>query len=166
MRSNPGFRAHGINKKSGSLGLKNRFSSRFPVFTVRPPGPIRSGSKNHDVHLTRRLAQPAPYSTHYNSIRQFRWSDAGPELQNLTSMVRFWFPSKLVQPDPSKERTTSCNFKLSNEFSSTIWQISVTKTPNPVILDTIWGEKHRIWRNLYQIRLDRTGSWTDQERSR
>ena len=32
---------HGINKKSGSLGLKNRFSSRFPVFTVRPPGPVR-----------------------------------------------------------------------------------------------------------------------------
>ena len=32
---------HGINKKSGSLGLKNQFSSRFPVFTVRPPGPVR-----------------------------------------------------------------------------------------------------------------------------
>ena len=32
---------HGINKKSGSLGLKNQFSSRFPVFTVRPPYPAR-----------------------------------------------------------------------------------------------------------------------------
>ena len=32
---------HGINKKSSSLSLKNRFSSRFPVFTVRPPGLVR-----------------------------------------------------------------------------------------------------------------------------
>ena len=39
----PVLKIHGINKKSGSLGLKNRFSSRFPVFTVRPPGPVRSG---------------------------------------------------------------------------------------------------------------------------
>ena len=37
----PVLTVHGINKKSGSLGLKNRFSSRFPVFTVRPPGPVR-----------------------------------------------------------------------------------------------------------------------------
>ena len=28
---------HRINKKSGSLGLKNQFSSQFAVFTVRPP---------------------------------------------------------------------------------------------------------------------------------
>ena len=34
----PVLAVHGIKKKSGSLGLKNRFSSRFPVFTVRPPG--------------------------------------------------------------------------------------------------------------------------------
>ena len=27
------------------------------------------------------------------------------------------------------------------------------------------GKKHRIWRNLYQIRLDHTGSWTNRERS-
>ena len=32
---------HGINKKSGSLGLKNQFSSQFSVFTVRPPDPVR-----------------------------------------------------------------------------------------------------------------------------
>ena len=37
----PVLTVHGINKKSGSLGLKNRFSSRFPVFTIRPPGPVR-----------------------------------------------------------------------------------------------------------------------------
>ena len=37
----PVLTVHGINKKSGSLGLKNRFSSRFPIFTVRPPGPVR-----------------------------------------------------------------------------------------------------------------------------
>ena len=37
----PVLTVHGINKKSGSLGLKNRFSSWFPVFTVRPPGPVR-----------------------------------------------------------------------------------------------------------------------------
>ena len=43
----PVLTVHGINKKSGSLGLKNRFSSRFPIFTVRPPGPVRSGSENH-----------------------------------------------------------------------------------------------------------------------
>ena len=36
----------------------------------------------------------------------------------------------------------------------------------PAILGTIWGKKHRIWRNFCQIRLDRTGSWTDRERSR
>ena len=34
---------HGINKKSGSLGLKNRFSSRF----LRSDLPIRSDSENH-----------------------------------------------------------------------------------------------------------------------
>ena len=40
----PVLGVHGINEKSGFLGLKNRFSSRFPVFTVRPPGPTsRSG---------------------------------------------------------------------------------------------------------------------------
>ena len=38
---------HGINKKSRSLGLKNRFSSQFLVFMVRPLGPVRSGSKNY-----------------------------------------------------------------------------------------------------------------------
>ena len=37
---NPVLMVHRINKKSGSLGLKNRFSSWFPVFTVRPPDPI------------------------------------------------------------------------------------------------------------------------------
>ena len=31
---------HEINKKSGSLGLKNRFSSQFSIFMVRPPGSI------------------------------------------------------------------------------------------------------------------------------
>ena len=31
---------HGINKKSSSLGLKNRFLSRFPVFTIRPLGQV------------------------------------------------------------------------------------------------------------------------------
>ena len=37
----PVLAVHGINKKSGSLGLKNRFSSRFSVFMVRPPGPVQ-----------------------------------------------------------------------------------------------------------------------------
>ena len=37
----PVLAVHEINKKSGSLGLKNRFSSRFPVYTVRPPGPVQ-----------------------------------------------------------------------------------------------------------------------------
>ena len=32
---------HRINKKSSSLDLKNRFLSRFPVFTVWPPSPVR-----------------------------------------------------------------------------------------------------------------------------
>ena len=37
----PVLGVHEINKKSGSLCLKNRFSFQFPVFTVRPPGPVR-----------------------------------------------------------------------------------------------------------------------------
>ena len=37
----PVLTVYEINKKSGYLGLKNRFSSRFLVFTVRPPGPVR-----------------------------------------------------------------------------------------------------------------------------
>ena len=37
----PVLTVHRINKKFGSLGLKNWFSSRFSVFTVRPPGPVR-----------------------------------------------------------------------------------------------------------------------------
>ena len=38
----PVLGVHVINKKSGSLNLKNRFSFRFPIFTVRPlsPGPV------------------------------------------------------------------------------------------------------------------------------
>ena len=39
--STPVLAVYGINKKSGSLGLKNRFSSRFQIFTVRPPGLIQ-----------------------------------------------------------------------------------------------------------------------------
>ena len=31
---------HRINKKFGSLGLKNWFSFPFSVFTVWPPGPV------------------------------------------------------------------------------------------------------------------------------
>ena len=38
----PVLGVHGINKKSGSLDLKNWFSSRFLVFTVQ------SGSENLD----------------------------------------------------------------------------------------------------------------------
>ena len=49
---------HGINKKSGSLGLKNRFSSWFPVFTVRPPGPVRSGSENSGYFPPLKLLEP------------------------------------------------------------------------------------------------------------
>ena len=37
----PVLTVHGINQKSGSLGLKNRFSFRFSVFTVQPPGPVQ-----------------------------------------------------------------------------------------------------------------------------
>ena len=37
----PVLTVHGITKKSGSLGLKNRFPFRFLVFIVRPPGPVR-----------------------------------------------------------------------------------------------------------------------------
>ena len=37
----PVLAVHGINKKSDYLGLKNRFSSRFPIFTVQPPGSVR-----------------------------------------------------------------------------------------------------------------------------
>ena len=37
----PVLGVHEINKKSGSLGLKNRFSSQFLVFTIRPPGSVR-----------------------------------------------------------------------------------------------------------------------------
>ena len=37
----PVFAVHGINKKSGSLFLKNRFSSQFPVLTVRSPDLVR-----------------------------------------------------------------------------------------------------------------------------
>ena len=37
----PVLAVHGINKKSGFLNLKNWFSSQFPVFTVRPPGPVQ-----------------------------------------------------------------------------------------------------------------------------
>ena len=37
----PVLGVHEIKKKSGSLGLKNRFSSQFLVFTIRPPGSVR-----------------------------------------------------------------------------------------------------------------------------
>ena len=37
----PVLGVHGINKKFDSLGLKNWFSSQFPIFTVRPLGPVR-----------------------------------------------------------------------------------------------------------------------------
>ena len=116
------------------------------------------------VHLTHRLGCTRPATTQSDS--------SSGRTRVLSSKTRHWqfdfssLPSKPVQPDPPEERTTSCDFKLSNEFSSTIWQISVTKTPNPAILNTVWGKKHQIWQNLYQIRLDRIGSWTNRERSR
>ena len=37
----PVLMVHRINKKFGSLCLKNQFSSQFLVFTVRPPGPVQ-----------------------------------------------------------------------------------------------------------------------------
>ena len=40
----PVLGVHGTNKKSGSLGLKNRFSSRFS----RSDLPVRSSSENSD----------------------------------------------------------------------------------------------------------------------
>ena len=40
----PVLRVHGTNKKSGSLGLKNRFLSRFS----RSDLPVRSSSENSD----------------------------------------------------------------------------------------------------------------------
>ena len=42
--STPVLTVHGINKKSGSLGLKNRFSFRFS----RSDLPVQSGSENYD----------------------------------------------------------------------------------------------------------------------
>ena len=124
-------------------------------------------SQTRAVHLTRQPAQPTrtqPVTTQSdNSSGRTQVSSSKNQRR------RFGFgslPSKPVQLDPPGERTISYDFKLFDEFSSTIWQISATKTLDPTILDTIWGEKHRIWRNLCQIRLDRTGSWTDRERSR
>ena len=119
------------------------------------------------VHLTRQLAQP---TRTWLATTQFDSSSGRTQvLSSKTRHRRFDFgslSSKPVQLDPPEERITSCDFKLFDEFSSTIWQISATKTPDSTILDTIWGEKHRIWRNFCQIRLDRIGSWTDSERSR
>ena len=46
----PVLGVHGINKKSDSLCLKNRFLSRFPVFMVRPPDLVRFGSENLESH--------------------------------------------------------------------------------------------------------------------
>ena len=43
----PVLTVHGINKKSGSLGLKNRFSSRFSRSDLL----VRSGSENHALSL-------------------------------------------------------------------------------------------------------------------
>ena len=47
---------HGINKKSGFLCLKNWFSSRFPIFTIRPPGPARIGFENLGHYQTQPYA--------------------------------------------------------------------------------------------------------------
>uniref|UniRef100_A0A7N2KZX7 3-hydroxyisobutyryl-CoA hydrolase n=1 Tax=Quercus lobata TaxID=97700 RepID=A0A7N2KZX7_QUELO len=122
---------------------------------------------NLHVHLTCPLAQPARTQP---ATTRFDFSDGQTRVPiSKTRRQRFGFesyPLKTIQLDPPEERTTCCEFKFFDEFSSTIWQISATKTPDSAILGSIWGKKHRIWRNLYQIRLDRTGSWTDQERSR
>ena len=47
----PILEVHEINKKSSSLGLKNWFSSQFPVFTVRPLGPVRSENSALDMSV-------------------------------------------------------------------------------------------------------------------
>ena len=137
---------------------------KIVIFEVLHPN-VNSQSPRA-VHLTRQPAQPTrtqPATTQSDSS-----SGRMQVSSSKTRHRRFGFgsfPSKPVQLDPPGERTTSCDFKLFDEFSSTIWQISATKTLDPTILDTIWGEKHQIWRNLCQIRLDRTGSWTNRERS-
>ena len=59
---------HGINKKSGSLGLKNRFSSWFPVFTVQPPGLIQFW-KPWLLHLRVQIATLQLASSNYYTVQ-------------------------------------------------------------------------------------------------
>ena len=111
------------------------------------------------VHFTRRPAHTQPTTTRSDS--------SSGQTRVLSSKTRCWrfgfssLPSKPVQLDLPEERTTSCDFKFSDKFSSTIWQISNTRSGDS---RHDLGEKHWIWRNLCQIRLDRTESWTDRER--
>ena len=116
------------------------------------------------IHFTNQLAQlartwppqPDPIAP---VVRRGSWApkpDADgsvsvPFLQNLFNLTR-----------PKREQRVA----ISSFLTSFPTRFGRFQTPDLTILGTIWGKKHWIWRNLCQIRLDRTGSWTDRERSR
>uniref|UniRef100_A0A7N2R9M5 Thioesterase domain-containing protein n=1 Tax=Quercus lobata TaxID=97700 RepID=A0A7N2R9M5_QUELO len=61
---------------------------------------------------TRPTRPTCPYPTRYNPIRQLRWSDAGPELQNSTLAVRFRFPSfKTCATRPARRENDELRFQ-------------------------------------------------------
>ena len=106
-------------KCKGWTGLANR-----PWGLWQPPCPS---------HLPTRPTRPYPTRSDY-----FDGRTRVPI--SKTRRRQFGFgsrPLKTVQPDPLEERTTCWECKFSDKFSSTIWQISATKTPNQKILSSI-----------------------------
>ena len=96
----PVLGVHGINKKSGSLGLKNRFSSRFSVFTVRPPGPVwfwKPWCKLYRVKLNMPLAYTN--DSFYKKIYQRNWKflffyiyeKKNKKKDMLRTLIKFFF---------------------------------------------------------------------------
>ena len=105
-----------------------------------------------------------PYPTGVHPIRLLQRSAAGPEFQNPTPAGWFRVPSfKTRETRPAWRHQFWRILHWFWRVFSLIWQISATKTirsgidtPDPEILDMIWGKNNRIWRNPHRI-LARSG---------
>ena len=103
----PILAVHGINKKSSSLVLKNRFSSRFPIFTVRPLGPVRFWKPCY-----RLITQPTSLGAKLNCHISNQVTTLGPLSISVTRRGRKIVPTRdsaLGEPAVQARHLITCS---------------------------------------------------------
>lgn len=132
---------------------------------------LKKQNKKRQLYI--RDVQPTrpthPYLTRCNRILLLRQSDVGPELQNPTSAGRFQVSSfKTCETRPTRRHQIPTNSQAFRwvvqpdlaDFGDQNNQIRHRYTRFGDSRHDLGGN-HQFWRNLCQIRLDLTGSWTD-----